>query len=559
MTTPATPFRSPHTGASPATSSSTRSPKPLKHTGFPASVLTDNGLVYTTRFAGGRGRPQPPRDPARRPRDRTETLPTEPPHHLRKGRTLPPDPQTWLDRPTPATIAELQDPTRRLRRRIQPPATPPIPRPAHPAGGLQPACPKPPPTGSDAGIHYRIRHDSIDKRGAVSLRRAGRCTTSASAEPTPEPRRAAHRRPRHPRHRHPHRRTPPPPHPRPHPRLPDPRNEQDRTRNAGSVLADVLPHHMAERVGFEPTEGLPPHLLSREARSARLRHLSSCRPLYSAPHAGPPPGDPGACPVPDLLSQPRALKKAASDIAFSAIRSAHTPVTGRTPWQPATPTRLTDESVHVNELTIATLPVLTLRSGVVLPQMVLTIALETEEATHRGRRGAVAGTDVLLVPKIGDTHASVGTVAAIDSAGELPGGTRAVFLRGLHRARLGVPRPATGSAVGRGARDRRSRGHRGAPPARSGVQGRAGGRPGASSGTADRGVRPQRRGPRRPGRHRGLQPGCVSRGQGRTSGDTRSHRTAAQGAGLGSRHARRARAQGPGPIRGVREPRTTPT
>ena len=33
----------------------------------------------------------------------------------------------------------------------------------------------------------------------------------------------------------------------------------------------------AERVGFEPTDELPRHFLSREARSARLRHLSVVR------------------------------------------------------------------------------------------------------------------------------------------------------------------------------------------------------------------------------------------------------------------------------------------
>ena len=34
--------------------------------------------------------------------------------------------------------------------------------------------PKATPAGSDAGTHHRIRYDTIDKRGAVSLRRAGR-------------------------------------------------------------------------------------------------------------------------------------------------------------------------------------------------------------------------------------------------------------------------------------------------------------------------------------------------------------------------------------------------
>jgi hypothetical protein len=39
-------------------------------------------------------------------------------------------------------------------------------------------------------------------------------------------------------------------------------------------VRDVLRHPNAERVGFEPTVSVSPHLLSREARSTRLRHLS---------------------------------------------------------------------------------------------------------------------------------------------------------------------------------------------------------------------------------------------------------------------------------------------
>jgi hypothetical protein len=50
--------------------------------------------------------------------------------------------------------------------------------------------------------------------------------------------------------------------------------------------AGVLTH--AERVGFEPTDELPRHLLSREARSTRLRHLSVLRRRsYTADGRGP--------------------------------------------------------------------------------------------------------------------------------------------------------------------------------------------------------------------------------------------------------------------------------
>ena len=68
--------------------------------GYPASMLTDNGMVYTTRFAGGRGGRNAARDRAAPPRHRPEELPPEPPHHLRQGRTLPADHQEVAARPT---------------------------------------------------------------------------------------------------------------------------------------------------------------------------------------------------------------------------------------------------------------------------------------------------------------------------------------------------------------------------------------------------------------------------------------------------------------------------
>ncbi len=143
--------------------------------GFPASVLTDNGLVYTTRFAGYRGG-----------RNRLETLlvtleidqkHSRPNHPTTCGKverfhqTL----KKWLkaQTPQPATINDLQAlidgfveeynqrrPHRSLGR-------------ATPAVAYQ-RLPKTGPTGSSTGPHYRIRHDRIDQTGAVSLRRAGR-------------------------------------------------------------------------------------------------------------------------------------------------------------------------------------------------------------------------------------------------------------------------------------------------------------------------------------------------------------------------------------------------
>lgn len=67
-----------------------------------------------------------------------------------------------------------------------------------------------------------------------------------------------------------------------------------------------------------------------------------------------------------------------------------------------------------------TLPVLPLPDGVVLPGMVLTIALETDEA-----KAAIEATGddnrILLVPKVDGRHPAIGVIAHIESSGALPG------------------------------------------------------------------------------------------------------------------------------------------
>ncbi|MGE3619377.1 MAG: endopeptidase La [Acidimicrobiia bacterium] len=98
------------------------------------------------------------------------------------------------------------------------------------------------------------------------------------------------------------------------------------------------------------------------------------------------------------------------------------------------------------ETSTLTLPVLPLPDGVVLPGMVLTIALETEEA-----RATVAATGdddrLLLVPRFGGRHASVGTIARIESTGTLPSGTPALVVRATSRARLRAGVAGTGSVL----------------------------------------------------------------------------------------------------------------
>ncbi len=142
--------------------------------GLPASVLTDNDMVFTTRFAGGRGG-----------RNALEvTLAglgiiqkhSRPNHPTTCGKverfqqTL----KRWLGQQPPAKdLHQLQQqldqfvdeynqrrPHRSLDRRT-------------PAAAYQ-LLPKAGPIGTVTDGHHRVRRDRIDKTGAVTLRRAGR-------------------------------------------------------------------------------------------------------------------------------------------------------------------------------------------------------------------------------------------------------------------------------------------------------------------------------------------------------------------------------------------------
>jgi ATP-dependent Lon protease len=94
----------------------------------------------------------------------------------------------------------------------------------------------------------------------------------------------------------------------------------------------------------------------------------------------------------------------------------------------------------VNE-TRTTYPVLPLTAGVVGPGMVVTIALETHEARVAADEAMEHTGRLLLVPRIDDQFATVGTVAKIEDTGELPGGGRALVIRGIERAVLGAAEP----------------------------------------------------------------------------------------------------------------------
>jgi ATP-dependent Lon protease len=101
----------------------------------------------------------------------------------------------------------------------------------------------------------------------------------------------------------------------------------------------------------------------------------------------------------------------------------------------------------VNETTERlTLPLLPLSTGVVLPQMVVTLALETDEAKAAADAIGDDG-QLLLVPRVDGRYARVGTIARVESSGELPNGVRALVLRGVQRAVVGVGVAGTTSGL----------------------------------------------------------------------------------------------------------------
>jgi ATP-dependent Lon protease len=94
-----------------------------------------------------------------------------------------------------------------------------------------------------------------------------------------------------------------------------------------------------------------------------------------------------------------------------------------------------------------TLPLLPLKSGVILPGMVFTMALESNEARVAVEAARSAGGQLLLVPHIDGRYANVGVIAEVMEEGSLPGGLEAIVIRGDQRATIGTGVPGTGDAL----------------------------------------------------------------------------------------------------------------
>ena len=143
--------------------------------GTPASTLTDNGMVFTTRLAGGRGgRNGFETELARLGIVQKNSRPNHPGtcgKIERFQQTL----KTWLRaQPQPTTLAELQallDIFAELYNTRRPHSS--LPQRSTPAVAYR-ARPKATPAEGDPNIHFRVRHDRVDKTGRVTLRHNGR-------------------------------------------------------------------------------------------------------------------------------------------------------------------------------------------------------------------------------------------------------------------------------------------------------------------------------------------------------------------------------------------------
>jgi transposase InsO family protein len=145
--------------------------------GYPASTLTDNGMVYTTRFAGGRGGRNHLEYELRRlnivQKNSRPNHPTTCGKVERFQQTL----KKWLAaQPVqPSTVTELQtllDTFRDQYNQARPHRS--LPHQATPAAAYA-ARPKATPGAADRSTdsHHRVRFDKIDKSGTVTLRVAG--------------------------------------------------------------------------------------------------------------------------------------------------------------------------------------------------------------------------------------------------------------------------------------------------------------------------------------------------------------------------------------------------
>ena len=145
--------------------------------GTPASTLTDNGMVFTTRLAGGKGGRNALEAELRRLQVAQKNSAPNHPTTCGKVERFQQTLKKWLAAQPhqPSTLAELQallDQFAAYYNTQRPHRS--LPHRATPAAAYS-ALPKAlPATSRDRDTHTRIRHDRIDDSGVVTLRVAGR-------------------------------------------------------------------------------------------------------------------------------------------------------------------------------------------------------------------------------------------------------------------------------------------------------------------------------------------------------------------------------------------------
>ncbi|MDJ0497246.1 MAG: AAA family ATPase, partial [Acidimicrobiia bacterium] len=94
----------------------------------------------------------------------------------------------------------------------------------------------------------------------------------------------------------------------------------------------------------------------------------------------------------------------------------------------------------MSDLTTTNLPVLPLRNGIVFPNMVITVSIETDVARRAIAAAESTNGRLILIPQIDGDYSSVGTVAEIQEVSAQGGDT--AIINGIARARIGVGQSA---------------------------------------------------------------------------------------------------------------------
>jgi transposase InsO family protein len=143
--------------------------------GAPASTLTDNGMVFTTRLAGGKGGRNGLEHELRRLGIRQKNGRPNHPQTQGKAERFQQTLKKWLARQPPAaTLADLQaqlDAFTATSNQRRPHRS--LPHRATPATAYT-ARPKAVPGDRTADTHHRVRRDRIDHSGVVTLRHGGK-------------------------------------------------------------------------------------------------------------------------------------------------------------------------------------------------------------------------------------------------------------------------------------------------------------------------------------------------------------------------------------------------